>query len=70
MVLSTTNLVLRNGSDPQEDAVERDDHYSADPEDLCVIGLVVAEDDGEDYATKVASRTNDTRKNTLNTVSI
>lgn len=60
-VSSTTNLALGNWPDPQQDTVQSDDHYTDDPEDLCVVCLVIAEDDGEDDATKVAGCTNDAR---------
>lgn len=59
--LATTNLALGDRLDPNEHEVHDNHHYANDPEDLGVIGVVVAKDDGVDDTTKVACRTDDTR---------
>jgi hypothetical protein len=68
--LATTDLAFRNWLDPDERQVQHDVDYANDPEHLCVVCLVVAEDDGEDNTTEVTSRADDTRENTLKFVSI
>ena len=59
-ILTTANLALGKRPYPHKHAVECNDHDANDPENLRIVRLVVAEDDGEDDTTKVTSRANDT----------
>lgn len=68
-ILTTANLALRKRPHPHEHAVERNDHDANDPENLRIIRLVIAEDDGENDATKVTSRANNTGEDAFGNVS-
>ena len=62
--LATTDLALGNRPDPGEGQVQANDHYTHDPEHAMVLRAVVAEDDGEDDAAKVACSTDESGHNT------
>jgi hypothetical protein len=68
-ILTATNLALGKGLHPHEHAVERNDHDAHDPKHLRIVRLVVAEDNGEDDTTKVASCANNTGEDTFKHVS-
>lgn len=63
-------MATRNGLDPDEHKIHSNHHYANDPEDLRIVGAVVAEDDGVDDPTEVTHSTDNTRENTLMRVSI
>ena len=65
LFLAATNLALRDRPDPDKRTVQRNHYYSNDPEDLRVVCLVVAEDDGKDDAAKVSGGTDNAGENTL-----
>jgi len=64
-ILTTADLALGKRLYPHEHAVERNDHDANDPENLRIVRLVIAEDDGEDDTTKVTSRANDTGEDAI-----
>jgi hypothetical protein len=68
--LSATNLALRDRPDPYKSKIQGDDDYADDPEDLCIVGRVVAEDNGEDDATKVSCGADNAGEDTLSNVRI
>jgi hypothetical protein len=70
MLLAATYLPLGNRPDPHEHGVENNDHYAHDPEDTSIVGLVIAEDDGEDDSPKVAGSSNKAGEDACRYVSV
>ena len=62
-ISSSTNLTLRDRSDPCNTQVDRNVHDAGDPEYSRVVSPVVAEDDSKDDATEVACRAGEAREN-------
>jgi hypothetical protein len=54
-------LLLVYRRNPTDKEVQANDHTAHYPHDLAIVGAVVAENDSEDDAAKVASSTDDTR---------
>lgn len=63
--LATTDLSPRDRVDPGDTDIDRNSDHADDPESLAVVGLQVAEDDGEDDTTQVTSGTSYTRDDTV-----
>jgi hypothetical protein len=60
-----TDLSLVDRRDPAYQKVDANGHYTDYPEDLAIVGAVVAEDDSKDNAAEITSSTSDTRDDTI-----
>ena len=60
----TTDLTLRNRSDPAQRQIDTDSHNPNNPKHLAVVLAIVPEDDSEDDPTEIAGRARDTGDNT------
>ena len=60
---ATADLALGNGLDPCDTQIESDGHDADNPDDLSVVLAIVPEDDGEDDASQISTRSSDTRYN-------
>ena len=63
--LSATDLTFWNWPNPAYSKVDGDGDDTNDPEGLCVVGAVVAENDGKDDTTKVTHGTGEARDDTV-----
>lgn len=62
--LATTNLPLGYRPDPTQTQINRNRHDANDPEHLCVILVIVAEDDGKHDTAQVSGSACAARDNT------